>query len=182
MFSKALAHLPCFPEDRQHQSTGAKKNASKHLTGYLHFHTFTFRKLLLCSNCCFFSKISIPYQRSLLDKTVAVTESLPHWSHACLTQECDDAAQNSQEGTSAETSRRVGHGSTWQGHAIRVALAHTHRQRVCAAQRGTATVHYQHWQPIHRLLPPPEAPTLRQNGRRVVWKKKTNCSRALTSI
>ena len=85
-----------------------------------------------------------------------------------LTEKCDDAAQNSHEGPGAQAGRSVGHGSTRQGHAVRVTVTHSHWECVCAAQGGTSTVHNQHRQPINRLLPPPETTPLRQYGSCVV--------------
>lgn len=98
---------------------------------------------------------------------------MPTLGDGDLTQQCDDAAQNSQKGAGAQARCRVGHSSTGQGYAVRVTVAHTHRQRVCAAEGRASAVHDQHWQPVNRLLPPPEAASLRQDGRCVVCE--TEC-------
>lgn len=89
-----------------------------------------------------------------------------------LTQQREDASQDSQKGAGAQAGGRVGHGAARQGRAGGVALAHADRQRVGAAQCRAAAVHDQHGQPVRRLLPPSEAASLGQYGCRVIWKER----------
>lgn len=73
-----------------------------------------------------------------------------NWS---LTKQGDDAGQDSDESSGAETRwQHEGLSAARLGGPIRVTVTHSYRQSVSAAQGRGATVHDQHGQSIHSLL------------------------------